>query len=145
MKIPATFLPPPTPVKKKLSVSSHNIPHVKTCKLIAEGSFYKIFLTENGTVLRVSKREMVNFEEIRILENLDHPFVNRMVKWWIEDNTLYFEMEPCDFNLKERSDRIEKFFKKNRKRGVEKYYYNRCYKEKVDNVNNACNNTNTSL
>lgn len=144
MKIPATFLPPPTPVKKKLSVTSHNVPHIKTCKLIAEGSFYKIFLTENGTVLRVSKRKAEDFEESRILESFENPFINKMIKWWIEDSNLYFEMEPCDFNLKERSTRIEKFFKKDGRGGMEKYYYNRCYKEKISSASITNNDINTS-
>ncbi|KAM0680367.1 mitosis inhibitor protein kinase swe1 [Glugoides intestinalis] len=117
MKIPATFHPPPTPVKKKSSISSLAIPMVKTCRLLAEGSFYRIYYTTDNTVLRIAKRKADGIDEVHILKLLNgHPYINKMIRWWIEDNYLFFEMEPCDFNLKEGSEQIENFFSdKNRK------------------------------
>lgn len=114
MKIPAAFLPC-TPYKKKYSLSSLEVPKVTISKQIAEGSFYKICLTTKSTVLRISKCQMASTDEIKILKCLNHPFINRMIKWWIEDSFLYFEMEKCDFSLKDREKKIEKFFKKNYK------------------------------
>lgn len=123
MKIPTTFHPPPTPVKKKSSISSLAIPTVKTCRLLAEGSFYRIYYTTDNTVLRIAKRKANGIDEVQILKQLNgHPYINKMIRWWIEDNYLFFEMEPCDFNLKEGSEQIEKFFsdksRKNMRRNI---------------------------
>lgn len=80
---------------------------------IAEGSFYKIYKTQRNTVLRISKRKTINLEEVAILKGLKHPFINRMIKWWLEDGKLCFEMELCDFSLKDNKEfLIEKDIKK---------------------------------
>lgn len=95
MKIPLYVQPPPTPIK---SASCNNL----NSKLIAEGSFYKIYKMRKNTVLRVSKRRVgeLGLNEVEILRRIRrHPFINRMKKWWIEGGLMYFEMEECECNL----------------------------------------------
>lgn len=117
MKIPAAYMPL-TPYKRKFSLSSLEVPKIEIVKLIGEGSFYKIYLTTRNTVLRVSKSRINSTDEIKILKCLNHPFINKMNQWWIEDSFLYFEMEKCDFSLKDRERKIEKFFRKNKGGGT---------------------------
>lgn len=101
MKSPSMQMPPGTPVKKRHSLSSLNVPVVPILRELKEGSFYKIYQTARNTILRVSKRGLSDCIEIEILKMLDHPNVNRMLRWWVDDGFLTFEMEPCCFDLRE--------------------------------------------
>jgi len=71
---------------------------------IAEGAFYTIYATGAGTVERVSKRPASGLEEVRILRAVEHPFVNRMVSWAVEEGWLKFEMERCECCLSDRAE-----------------------------------------
>lgn len=102
MKLPSPIqIPPSTPVKKRHRLSSLNVPVVPILRELKEGSFYKIYQTTRNTILRVSKRNISDCTEIEVLKTLDHPNINKMLRWWIEDGLLAFEMEICSSNLKD--------------------------------------------
>lgn len=91
--------PPETPTKKRSSINKNLLKYEKY-KLSAEGSFYKVFYTENNTIMRVPKKQNRNTTELDILKNIKHPFINKMIKYTIEDNFVTFEMEMADMNLR---------------------------------------------
>lgn len=101
MKFHSMQMPPGTPVKKRHSLSSLNVPVVPVLRELKEGSFYKIYQTTRNTILRVSKRSLSDCIEIEILKTLDHPNINKMLRWWVDDGFLTFEMEPCCFDLRD--------------------------------------------
>lgn len=88
-----------TPVKKRSSMSSYNVPKVSVAEELSEGSFYKIYSTEKNTILRVAKRNITDKVEIEILKIVKHPHINRMLRWWIDEGFLVFEMDRCDMSL----------------------------------------------
>lgn len=86
---------PSTPVKRRPSESGRAGPASVLVRKIGEGSFYKIYLTVQGTVLRIAKRATAGTSEASILESLDSPYTNRMLRWWCEAGVMHFEMEYC--------------------------------------------------
>lgn len=102
MKFPSSIqIPPGTPVKKRHRLSSLNVPVVPILRELKEGSFYKIYQTDRNTILRVSKRSLSDCTEIEILKVMDHPNINKMLRWWVDDGFLAFEMELCASNLRD--------------------------------------------
>lgn len=83
---------PSTPVKRRCAP-------VMVCSgdgvLICEGSYYRVYLTGRGTVLRAAKRRTAEDAEIEILERVHGEHLNRMLRWWKDDGLKYFEMEYC--------------------------------------------------
>ena len=88
-------MPPGTPVKRRFSETSKDCPAVKIVEMTGEGSFYKIYRTETGTALRIAKKRGDGHEEASILAGLSPEYVNKMLRYWIEDGYMHFEMEYC--------------------------------------------------
>lgn len=92
LKVP---MPPNTPVKRRPSENGRTGPACVLVRKIDEGSFYRIYLTAQGTVVRVAKRVTAGIYEAAVLASLDSPHINRMLRWWTEDGVVHFEMEYC--------------------------------------------------
>lgn len=88
-------IPPNTPVKRRYVCSTGGAPSCALARQIDEGSFYKIYLTEQQTILRIAKKRSNSDLEARILESLESPYINRMIRYWKDDGYLHFEMEYC--------------------------------------------------
>ena len=100
--------PPSTPVKRRSTYTSKFIPELKHISQIDEGSFYRIFLTENNTALRIAKKRGNADIEISILSRIKCKYINKMLKWWSDDGYVHFEMEYCpDGNLMGLIEKLE--------------------------------------
>ncbi len=89
-------MPPGTPVKKKNIPNFGKIPSYTLVKKIDEGSYYTIYLTDRGTVVRIGKKRTASSLEHKILQMLnENEHINRMIDYWVENGIAYFEMEYC--------------------------------------------------
>jgi len=62
---------------------------------LGEGSYYKIFLSNFETVVRIAKKKGYSAREIEILKVMKHKQVNHMIRYWMADEYLHMEMEYC--------------------------------------------------
>ncbi|KAI5154189.1 hypothetical protein ENBRE01_3316, partial [Enteropsectra breve] len=96
---------PETPVKKRKMPATAQHPDTSALTLLSEGSFYRVHLTPDGTVLRISKRQHANSPEISILNRLTHPNINRLLNSYTIDDFVYTEMAY------EKGGSLEDFFR----------------------------------
>ncbi|KAI5170275.1 hypothetical protein PAEPH01_1297 [Pancytospora epiphaga] len=139
MKYPQSI--PSTPVKRRpIPECTVYPPTPPISKKIAEGSFYNIYLTVDGTVLRIAKRREPGDLEANILKTVESDYVNKMIKWWNIGGFSYFEMEYCSDG--ELTTQIEEYKKMMILTTCE--HVNGC--NRIDNDTNAMDNdTNESI
>lgn len=98
MKLPVKT--PDTPVKKKQSLPTTFL------KQIGEGSFYRIYESQDGTAIRIAKKTSHSSVETEILSKVSHPNINKMIRYWSIDGFMHYEMEMCrQGTLKEKIER----------------------------------------
>lgn len=95
MRLPSKISMPETPAKRRYSVTSRDCPSVGVVEKVAEGSFYRVYKTEAGTILRVAKKRGSGHLEMDILSRLSPAYVNKLMRHWSEDGYMHFEMEYC--------------------------------------------------
>ena len=91
-----------TPLKR------HHSQPTTFMKQISEGSFYRIFESEDGNAIRIAKKPSHSSVETEILSTISHPLINKMIRYWAVDGFMHYEMEMCrQCTLSDKIDRMK--------------------------------------